>query len=84
MPLPFRGPELAKANAGLSSLNTVLSIATPGPLKLTYKWQQATFEGWRKSNKALEAVGKQRICDELMFPVINQSLFQTRYEPGEA
>ena len=58
--------KLADAQKGLSALNTVLKIVTPGPVKLTFAWNQGAIEGWRTANKNLARIGQAVSCEDIV------------------
>lgn len=75
---------LGNAGLGMAWINKMLSFATPGPVKLVLKWNQALIEGWRKQNEALVNIAKAKNCEAIDFVLIditeNREFFESLYE----
>lgn len=60
---------LVEAQQGLSALNSILKIVTPGPAKIVLQWNTGLFIGWAKANSKLGAIIKETICQDLTLAI---------------
>jgi hypothetical protein len=51
--------------SGLNALFTVLSVTTPGPLKIAVKWNQGAIKGYKTANDRLGRIGRNVICEDI-------------------
>lgn len=68
--------KLSESGAGADILGRVLSMAATGPVKLAVQWDQALLQGWRQANKALDALNKHAICEEISYHSLDTKALQ--------
>jgi hypothetical protein len=57
--------NLIESDRGLAPLRETLAIIPAAPTKVVMDWNQSMIRGWRRTNTALDARNKAKICDSI-------------------